>query len=103
MNPIHTQSARFSGGELETDEREAFLRLRALIQKETDVLEVLGLSWVPAENRWLYWIKTPFATWPKHVVGWTDAENLETEIIFRCGHEAFAREAYNEQNFGEHL
>jgi hypothetical protein len=102
MTETLTLSDRFSGGELETDEREAYLRLRALIQKETDVLEVLGLSWVYSENRWLYWIKTPFASWPKHVVGWTDAENLETEIIFRCGHEAGAREAYNEQNLGEH-
>lgn len=97
------QTDRFSGGELETEERDAYLRLRALIQHETDVLEVLGLSWVPAEGRWLYWIKTPFATWPKHVVGWTDGSNLETEILLRCGHESTARETYDEHNFGDHL
>lgn len=66
------------------------------------MLEVLGLSWVAAESRWLYWIKTPFATWPKHVVGWTDDANVETEILFRCGNESVAREQFNELNLGEH-
>jgi hypothetical protein len=98
---LNTQTSRFSGGE--SEDREEFLKLRALIEREPDVFEVLGLSWVGAEGRWLYWIKTPFASWPKHVVGWTNAENTETEILFRCGHEVFAREAYNESNFGDHL
>lgn len=91
---------RLSGGE--TEDREAFLKLRALIQRETDVHEVIALSWVPQENRWLYLIKTPFATWPKFVVGWTDSDNSETEILFRCGTESFARENFNEMNYGSH-
>lgn len=94
---------RTSGGE--SADRPAFLKLRALIQQETDVLQVLGLSYVPQEGetgRWLYLIKTPFASWPKYVVGFTDAENANPEIIFRCGWEQTARECFNEQNFGDH-
>ena len=92
---------RLSGGE--TDDRAAYLTLRAVIQRETDVHEVLGLSYLPTEGRWLYLIKTPFASWPKYVVGWTDDENANPEIIFRCGWESIARECFNEQNFGDHL
>lgn len=90
-----------SGGE--TEDRTEYLRLRALIQKEEDVYEVLALSWVPQEQRWLYLIKTPFATWPKFVVGYTDADNADPEILFRCGHEDNARACYDEQNMGDHL
>ena len=92
---------RLSGGE--TEDREALVNLRCLIGKEPDVYAVLALSYIPTEGRWLYLIKTPFASWPKYVVGFTDAENANPEVIFRCGMEANGRECFNEQNFGDHL
>lgn len=91
---------KMTGGEAAC--RAAYLKIRALIQQEADVLEVLGLSWVPQESRWLYLIKTPFATWPKYVVGFTDPANENPEILFRCGWESSARECFNAQNFGDH-
>lgn len=91
---------RTSGGE--EGGAEVFRNLRALINREQDVLEVLALSWIPQEGQWLYLIKTPFATWPKFVVGLTDAANESPQIIFRCGYEVNARECFNEQNFGDH-
>lgn len=100
MEPTTPNTARLSGGE--TEDRPEFLKLRALIQQEEDVLEVLALSWVPMEQRWLYLIKTPFATWPKYVVGFTDAANADPEILLRCGHESSARDCFNEQNQGDH-
>lgn len=90
---------RMSGGE--DDNAEKIRQMRALIQLEPDVYDVLALSWVAQEQRWLYLIKTPFATWPKFVVGWTNDDNSETEILFRCGHESFAREEFNTHNFGD--
>lgn len=94
------KEARLSGGE--TEDRPEFLKLRALIQQESDVLEVLALSWVPEKSRWLYLIKTPFATWPKYVVGLTDGDNRSPEILFRCGWESSARGAFEAENYGDH-
>ncbi len=93
---------RMSEGELRIGERNAYLRLRGLILRELDVLAVLGLSWVPEEGRWLYLIQTPFATWPKFVVGWTDGENVAPTVVFRCGLQGAAVECFNEANFGDH-
>ena len=100
METNTTPTDRLSGGE--TEDRAAYLKLRALLQQETDVHAVLALSWVPQEGRWLYLIKTPFATWPKFVVGYTDQENNDPEIIFRCGAEVPARGCFDEQNMGDH-
>lgn len=96
-----TITNRVSGGE--TKSREEFLRLRARIQREEDVAEVLALSWLPAGACWLYLIRTPFATWPKFVVGFTDQKNLDPQVLFRCGHEENAREFFQEQNVGDHV
>lgn len=90
-----------SGGE--SGDRAAYVALRALIEREEDVHELLALSWLPQENRWLYLIQTPFATWPKYVVGTTDSGNESPEILLRCGHEGNARAAFDEHNFGDHL
>jgi len=91
---------RMSDGE--TEDRAEFAKLRALIMQEPDVYEVLALSWVSTEARWLYCIKTPFATWPKFVVGWTDGENEAPKIIFCCGREENALREFDEINQGEH-
>jgi hypothetical protein len=91
-----------SGGELPQEERADYLRLRALIQKEDDVHAVHGLSYLDDEGRWLYLIETPFATWPRYVVGTTDGENLNPEPSVRCGHLETARQAFDELNFGSY-
>jgi hypothetical protein len=96
-----TAPRSMSGGE--TEDRETFLRLRGLILQELDVYAVLGLSWIEQDGRWLYCIQTPFATWPKYVVGFTDKDNLEPLVLFRCGLVENAMQEFNEQNFGEHL
>jgi hypothetical protein len=100
-NTQNEKGRRMTGGE--TEDRADFLAMRALLAKEPDVYAVTALSWVPSEGRWLYLLKTPFATWPKYVVGFTDRENKEPEVIFRCTLEAAGRECFNEQNFGDHL
>ena len=91
-----------AGGELCEGERAAYLRLRGLILAELDVYAVLGLSWVPEDGRWLYFIQTPFASWPKFVVGWTDADNESPTIMFRCGRIEAASECFSESNYGDH-
>jgi hypothetical protein len=87
----------------ETEDAEAYQRMRGLICREVDVHELLALSWCPRADLWLYLIKTPFATWPKYVVGYTDTDNENPEVLFRCGSEWAARAAYDEQNEGDHL
>lgn len=94
---------RTSGGEM--GGAEAYRKLRGLIMQEEDVHEVHGLSWVPQEGengKWLYLIQTPFATWPKYVVGFTDPENENPEILFRCGQRDNGWEEFNRQNCGDH-
>lgn len=87
--------ASLSGGELPAERRAEFLRVRALIQKEDDVHEVLALAKYAGEPRWLYLIQTPFATFPKFVIGSTDADNLHPELLFRCGTEWAAQDEWN--------
>ena len=94
-----TEVARYSGGE--SPAREAIIRLRSMILQESDVLAVLGLC-EQADGRWLYLIKTPFATWPKFVVGYTDDQNLNPSIIFRCGLEDNGVAKFQELNTGAH-
>ena len=96
-----TPACRMSEGE--TAAREEYRNMRALIQMEPDVIEVVGLSWMETTGRWLYCIKTPFATWPKYVIGTTDTANENPEILFRCGQLSNALSEFNEQNFGDHL
>jgi len=91
---------RMSGGE--TGDAEEYCRMRALIGSEPDVYDVLGLSWVHHEQRWLYVIRTPFRTWPKFAVGYTDRENAGPEVIFACGSEVSARQCFEEHNCGDH-
>jgi hypothetical protein len=96
-----TTGPRMSGGEDEN--ADAIRKVRALIMIEPDVYDVMALSWVACKQRWLYLIKTPFATWPKFVVGYTDDGNTDPEILFRCGREANAWEEFNNHNFGDQL
>ena len=70
-----------SGGE--TEDAEAYRLMRQCIGAEADGYAVLALSWVASEQRWLYLIRTPFATWPKFAVGYTDRENAAPRGDFR--------------------
>ena len=73
-------------------------RLRALISNESDVKRIVEL--VPlADGRFGYLVETPFESFPKFVVGTTDADNEEVCIGLRCGAEWSARE-YFEKQFG---
>lgn len=89
-----------SGGE--TEDSAEYAALRSKILAEPDVYEVLALSFVPPEQRWLYLIKTPFATFPKYVIGYTDSDLAEPEILFSCGAEWSARAEWDKLNFGDH-
>lgn len=91
---------RLSGGE--TEDRAEFLRMRALILAEPDVFACHALSWNRQEQRWLYLIQTPFATFPKFVVGWTDSENESPEILLCCTLKQNAVEFWTDLNDGEH-
>lgn len=100
MDTQTENQCRLSGGE--TVDSEAYRRLRALLAAEADVHEVLALSYVPEDRKWLYLIKTPFATWPKFVIGETDSENANPELIFRCGAEWSAWSEWEKLNTGDH-
>lgn len=81
---------RMSGGELEGPTKEAYVRLAKLIEAESDVHTLLSLR--PAAiadpaGPWFYLIETPFATYPKFVIGRTDADNERPVILFTSGTE----------------
>ena len=91
---------RTSGGE--ACGAEAYRKLRGLLMHEEDVHAVHGLSWIPQESRWIYLRQTPFATWPRYVVGYTDATNEHPTILFRCQHYETALSTFDEHNYGDH-
>lgn len=87
---------KMTGGELPEPMRSEMLRLRALIQAEEDVHAVHGLAKIAGEDRWLFFIQTPFATFPRFVIGSTDPANDRPELLLRCGAEWSAREAWTD-------
>ena len=78
---------RMSGGEIEGLKKERFETLRRLITTEADVHQLHAL--LPAHTadseRWLYFIETPFATFPRFVIGETDQVNASPTILFQSG------------------
>ena len=87
----------------ETEAAPDMRALTALLLRELDVREVVALSYLPNEARWLYLIATPMAwAWPKFVIGTTDGLNTSPEIIFECGAEWAARDEWHKLNSGEH-
>ena len=89
-------------GFAETELREEFLKTRATLMACPDVYEVRALSWVPLEGRWLWLIKTTYATWPKFVVGYLETNTGESEEVFQCGREDNAQATFDELNLGDH-
>lgn len=61
-------------------------QLRDLILQQSDVKRVVGLVSM-ADGRFAYCIETPFMTFPRFVVGTTDAVNDDVHIHSRCGAE----------------
>ena len=87
----------------ETEVREQYLSMRAKIAGSPNVHEVVALSILPTEGKWLYLVKTCFATWPKYVVGLVNEDNTAAEILLKCQLREQALSEFNEQNFGDHL
>ena len=65
--------------------------LRDLIAAEPDVRAVLELKPIAGTTDWRYLIETTFGTFPRFVIGRTDATLSDVRITHRCGHIATAR------------
>jgi len=92
MSELNTPTS-MTGGELPLHLREEFYTLRALIQKEPDVGQLIALSPLKG-GRWAYLIQTTFATFPKFVMGTTDGENKAVIILARAAHDWSIRDEY---------
>jgi hypothetical protein len=57
--------------------------LRQKMESEEDVLRVVHL--VPCGDRFRYLIETPFKTFPRFVIGNTDAAFDDVRLECRCG------------------
>ena len=78
--------SKMSGGEQHEEQRLAFHRLKNLIEQEGDVHRVRDLRPIPGTPRWAYLIETPFATYPKFVVG--SCNDDKSDIIILSKHSA---------------
>jgi len=101
MNPDTTTTtpARMSGGEIEAPLRDTFARLAKLIRSEPDVVRLVALDRLQDDDDtddrpWLYLIETPFATFPRFVIGRTDDDNENPDILFQCSAEWSAMEEW---------
>ncbi len=103
MNPDTSTTtptaARMSGGEIEGPLRDAFVRLSRLIRVEPDVHLLIALDRLPddddlADRPWIYLIETPFATFPRFVIGRTDDDNENPDILFQSSTEWSAMEEW---------
>jgi hypothetical protein len=57
--------------------------LREIMAREEDVKRIVRLE--RAGDRFRYLIETPFATFPKFVIGTTDAKYDDVRLELRCG------------------
>jgi hypothetical protein len=90
--PAHPTN-RNSGGEFR--ESAAAQSLRKLIQGEFDVRRIVHLA-ERANGKFLYMIETPFQTFPRFVIGTTNADNSEVHHIFKSGSEWSAQKTWEE-------
>ena len=65
--------------------------LRDLIAAEPDVRAVLELAPIAGTTDWRYLIETTFSTFPRYVIGRTNATMSDVSITHRCGHIETAR------------
>lgn len=89
-----------SGGEIPAEQRAEYVRLRGLIKREDDVFDVIALS-RRCDGVWLYYIRTPFVSFPKYVIGETDAENAAPRPTFRSGTEWSAAAEWDRLRHGK--
>jgi hypothetical protein len=68
-------------------------QLRGLIEREPDVKKLHRLE--QCGDRFRYLIETPFETFPKFVIGTTDATNNDVRIEHSCGLQSTAEEAWD--------
>ena len=76
-------SPSFSGGEIPAGQKETFFVLRKLLHAADDVLRVVHLAPFDTDaTRWIYLIETPFATFPRFVVGTCAPDGSECRIEY---------------------
>jgi hypothetical protein len=71
------------------------LPLAEILMREDDVRTVHALQPMD-DGRVLYLIETPFLTFPKYVVGSTNAANDDVRTLLACGAKWSAVEAFEE-------
>lgn len=105
--PAFTEPESLTGGEIAPKEAHRYRAMRKLICEQPDVSDLLALSWIPDQQRWLYLVRTPTAwTYPKYVVGTVDEKGVTPKPIFRCGTPKVAWTKWhntNSTNVGDHL
>jgi len=97
------EPASLTGGDLPEKAAHLYQAMRQMLYASPEVREVLALSWLPDVQRWLYMVRTPSAwTYPKYVIGTTDANNTDPAFLFRCGTPRTAWTEWEELNYGDH-
>lgn len=99
MSDSLTDPSRMSGGEIEGPLRDTFVRLSRLIRVEPDVHLLIALDRLQDDDDlddrpWIYLIETPFATFPRFVIGRTDDDNENPDILFQSSTEWSAMEEW---------
>jgi len=93
-----------TGGEIPMKEAHRYRAMRQHISSRADVSDLLALSWLPEQERWLYLVRTPRAwTYPKYAVGTVDDKGDAAQVFFRCGTPRTAWTEWHAANNGEHL
>lgn len=98
--PAESALHKQSGGEMPADQREEYIRLRDLIKRGDDVFDVIALS-RRCDGTWLYFIKTPFVSFPKFVIGETTTDNANPTPLFRSGARWSADAKWDELRHGK--
>lgn len=78
---------------MSTTEETEIAALRAKMEREEDIKRVVRLI-ANGGGRYMYLIETPFATFPKFVIGTTDAAFEDVRLKLRCGLIESAEEAW---------
>lgn len=92
--PTPTRAHRVSGGEIAQDISDRMKALSKRLLAEDDVHEVLEVIPTSTEGFWFYLIQTPFATWPRYVIGETTEDLSDVNPFFFCGQREEALERW---------
>ena len=76
------------------NDAEQIVWVSRLIEGQPDVKRVVKLE--PAGERYRYLIETPFATFPRFVIGTTDADLADVRIEGKCGTDWGAEQMWDE-------